>query len=136
MITAANINAPNMVHLAIQEGGFQIRPKNLTMDRIYFFVKKFYKLEGDVMKTRTRKWNIVKPRQICMYLMCDYHKLREIGAYFGGIDHTTVIHSRRTVTALMNQDAAYRSEVRQIKSNINSGVNEFFMQTIKNNNIV
>jgi chromosomal replication initiator protein len=44
--------------------------------------------------------------------------LEEIGGYFGGRDHTTVMHSIRTVDARMKDDPNFATQVEQLDSGI------------------
>jgi chromosomal replication initiator protein len=55
-------------------------------------------------KKRTR--SITLPRQVCMYLARELtrHSLEEIGGYFGGRDHTTVMHAKRAIDLLRQRD--------------------------------
>ena len=48
------------------------------------------------LQSRKRTRTIALPRQICMYLAREHtrYSLEEIGGYFGGRDHTTVMHAR------------------------------------------
>ena len=51
---------------------------------------------------------IALPRQVCMYLArkCTRHSLEEIGGFFGGRDHTTVMHALRTIDSKRADDGA------------------------------
>lgn len=71
-------------------------PKKLiTVDFIQRCVVEEFGLTLQDLKTKKRNKNIVLPRQIAMYLSRELTELSlpEIGAYFGGKDHTTVLHS-------------------------------------------
>jgi chromosomal replication initiator protein len=71
-------------------------PKKLiTVDFIQRCISEEFGVSLSDLKTKRRNKNIVVPRQIAMYLsreMTDL-SLPEIGTYFGGKDHTTVLHS-------------------------------------------
>ena len=58
------------------------------------------------LQSKKRSRSIAFPRQICMYLARNLtrHSLEEIGGYFGGRDHTTVLHANRTINTLRSQD--------------------------------
>ena len=49
------------------------------------------------------------------------HSLKEIGGYFGGRDHTTVMHANKTVQELRGQDAQFHATVEQLAKEIRSG---------------
>ena len=86
----------------------------------YYFTNSIFPITPDVLKTKNRKRDIVKPRQIFMYLAMETedYSLMEIGKFTGGFDHTTVIHSCNTVRDLMASDAIYRLDVINIKNKI------------------
>ncbi len=61
---------------------------------------------SDILGKR-RQRSIVVPRQLCMWIARKYtqHSLQEIGGYFGGRDHTTVIHAVDTINDKRREDA-------------------------------
>lgn len=68
------------------------------------------------VKSKGRKREVVQCRQIGMYYMVKFKvgALKAIGDIYGGFDHTTVIHSCRTVEDLMATDARYKENVAAI----------------------
>jgi chromosomal replication initiator protein len=69
--------------------------KKITIDLIQKKVCEYFDMKLSDMKVKKRSRGIAYPRQIAMYLarqLTDY-SLPEIGEYFGGRDHTTVIHA-------------------------------------------
>jgi hypothetical protein len=60
---------------------------------------------GDMLSER-RTWNIVRPRQIAMYLAKELtgKSLPELGRRFGDRDHTTILHGIRKIQALRESD--------------------------------
>jgi chromosomal replication initiator protein len=77
-------------------------------------------IEGLRSKTRTK--NLTVPRQIAMHLMRDLlgMQLVEIGAAFGGRDHSTVIHSLERVAAMMNEDPSFGQRVAKVQAALES----------------
>jgi chromosomal replication initiator protein len=75
-------------------------------------------LEGLQSKTRTKVLTV--PRQVAMYLAREIlgMQLVEIGQAFGGRDHSTVIHSLDRVSAMMKEDADFRSRVEKVRETI------------------
>lgn len=72
---------------------------------------------GDMLSAR-RTRNVVRPRQIAMYL-CKKLTLRslpEIGRKFGGRDHTTVLHAVRKIESLRQSDPIIREQVEYLES--------------------
>lgn len=74
---------------------------------------------SDVFR-KCRKREIVMSRQISMMFIkqYDHGSLKAIGFYFGGRDHTTVIHSIRTIKDLMSTDEVLRERVNKIQGMI------------------
>jgi len=69
--------------------------KKVNVDHIQKKVAAYFNIAHEDMKAKKRTQTLAYPRQIAMYLsreMTDL-SLPEIGAYFGGRDHTTVIHA-------------------------------------------
>ncbi|KMT65970.1 chromosomal replication initiator protein DnaA [Catenovulum maritimum] len=81
--------------LALQE-------KLVTIDNIQKTVAEYYKIKVADMSSKSRSRSVARPRQIAMALSKELtnHSLPEIGAAFGGRDHTTVLHACRKVTEL------------------------------------
>ena len=75
-------------------------------------------VDGLTSKTRTKVLTV--PRQVAMYLTREIHGLQlvEIGAAFGGRDHSTVIHSLERVTSMSKEDAAFRARVEKVRETV------------------
>jgi len=75
-------------------------------------------VDGLTSKTRTKVLTV--PRQVAMYLTREIHGLQlvEIGAAFGGRDHSTVIHSLERVTAMSREDAGFRGRVEKVRETV------------------
>jgi chromosomal replication initiator protein len=71
---------------------------------------------ADLLSSR-RTANVVRPRQIAMYLAktLTLRSLPEIGRRFGGRDHTTVLHAVRKIETLAGNDAALAEEIELLK---------------------
>jgi chromosomal replication initiator protein len=69
--------------------------KKITIDLIQKKVCEYFDIKLSDMKVKKRSRGIAYPRQIAMYLarMLTDYSLPEIGEYFGGRDHTTVMHA-------------------------------------------
>jgi chromosomal replication initiator protein len=67
-----------------------------------------------------RTANVVRPRQIAMYLAktLTLRSLPEIGRRFGGRDHTTVLHAVRKIEGLIGKDNALAAEIESLKSQL------------------
>ncbi|MBM4128466.1 MAG: chromosomal replication initiator protein DnaA, partial [Nitrospira sp.] len=75
-------------------------------------------VDGLTSKTRTKVLTV--PRQVAMYLTREIHGLQlvEIGAAFGGRDHSTVIHSLERVTEMVREDASFRERVEKVRETV------------------
>jgi len=73
--------------------------KRITIQQILDAVTKYYNVRLADLQSKKRHKSIAFPRQVCMYLARRFtrYSLEEIGGYFGGRDHTTVLHAVRTV---------------------------------------
>lgn len=85
--------------LALQE-------KLVTIDNIQKTVAEYYKIKLADMSSKSRSRSVARPRQIAMALAKELtnHSLPEIGAAFGGRDHTTVLHACRKVVELREKN--------------------------------
>lgn len=92
--------------------------KELTIEQIQKLVcEQFDNMPIDLLKSKTRKRNIVLARQISMYFAKNMTKssLANIGKHFGGRDHSTVIHACQTVLDLMDTDNRFKNKVQEIE---------------------
>lgn len=66
----------------------------------------------EAMRSSSRKREIVEARQIAMKLVNEKLKrgLKEVGQFFGGRDHSTVIHAKQTVEDLCITDKIFRNK--------------------------
>ena len=88
-----------------------------TVQQIIEAVTRYYDIKlSDLMGKRRHK-SIALPRQICMWLARKHtrYSLEEIGGYFGGRDHTTVMHAVRTVTTKTQANEALHHDVNRIE---------------------
>jgi len=69
--------------------------KKITVDMIQKKVAEYFNIKFSDMRTRKRNQEVVLPRQIAMYLSRELTELSlpDIGMYFGGKDHTTILHA-------------------------------------------
>lgn len=97
------------------------RPE-IMCNRVADAVCAHFSLTIDELKEVTKKRKIVKARQIAMYIMRKKGLTLHCIAAFFGKDHTTCIHSERTVIDLMHTDIEYRIEVNEINAAISNDV--------------
>ncbi len=65
------------------------------------------------LQGRKRSKAVTLPRHVCMYLARQLtpHSLEEIGGYFGGRDHTTVLHASRAISQAIEEDSQLASQL-------------------------
>lgn len=80
--------------------------RQISLEQIQKTVSDFYKIKVSELHSKKRTRAIARPRQIAMWLARELtsHSLPEIGDFFGGRDHTTVIHACRTITEVKVSD--------------------------------
>lgn len=80
--------------------------KLVTMDNIQRTVAEYYKIRTSDLLSSKRSRTIARPRQVAMTLakVLTNHSLPEIGAAFGGRDHTTVLYATRKIAELRESD--------------------------------
>ena len=92
----------------------------VTIQQITDAVTRFYNVRMTDLQSKKRHKSIAHPRQICMYFARQKTRfsLEEIGGYFGGRDHTTVMHAVRTVTKDRLEDAQFAAQLERIESSL------------------
>lgn len=91
--------------------------RELSIESITSAVAEYFKLKPEALKEKSRKREIVQARQIAMYFSkeCTKSSLKTIGLYFGGRDHSTVIHAISTVNDLCDTDKEFRRYVEELR---------------------
>jgi chromosomal replication initiator protein len=94
--------------------------KRITIQQIFDAVTKYYGVRPSDLQSKRRHKSIAFPRQVCMYLARRHtrYSLQEIGGYFGGRDHTTVMHAVKTVQGDSDTDAEIARQVTHIESQL------------------
>ncbi|HET9870755.1 MAG TPA: chromosomal replication initiator protein DnaA [bacterium] len=94
--------------------------RRISVDAIQRLVAERYNCKFSDMKSKKRTKQIAFPRQIAMYLTRELtaHSLTEIGAAFGGKDHTTIIHAYEKIDELCQTDATLGAEVAGLKKHL------------------
>ncbi|MDG1159276.1 MAG: chromosomal replication initiator protein DnaA [Flavobacteriales bacterium] len=84
--------------------------REVSIDYIQKVVCDYFDLPIELLKSKTRKREIVQARQIAMYFAKKMTKssLANIGLHCGGKDHATVLHACRTVNNLQETDKHFR----------------------------
>jgi chromosomal replication initiator protein len=95
--------------------------REVSIDYIQKVVCDYFNLPLELMKSKTRKREVVQARQIAMYFSKSLTKssLATIGSHCGGKDHATVLHACRTVNNLIDTDKHFRVYITEIEKKIN-----------------
>ncbi len=94
--------------------------KEISIEYIQKLVCEYFEVPIEMVKSKTRKREIVQARQISMYLAKSHTKtsLKSIGVFFGGRDHSTVIYACQTVEDLIETDKKFKSYVTDIQKKL------------------
>ena len=95
--------------------------KRATPERITTLVCDRFSVSEDDMFSKKRSHDISYPRQISMYLLRELTdlSLSAIGKFFGGRDHTTVLHAYRTISKEMADNNELRVMLADIRNQLN-----------------
>jgi chromosomal replication initiator protein len=90
------------------------------IDRIARQVARWYRVEPKDLRSARRSREVMLPRQVSMYLARQLTTLSlvQIGEWFGGRDHTTVLHACRKVEESLTQDAELDMAVRSLQAEL------------------
>jgi chromosomal replication initiator protein len=91
-----------------------------TMERIAQRVCRYFQVAPGQVRSPRRSREVMLPRQVGMYLARQLTSLslEQIGAYFGGRDHTTVLHACRKVENALTSDAHLCGAVRELRADL------------------
>ena len=92
----------------------------VTIDQIQTVVCKFFKISKNEMLSSRRSRYLVRPRQTAIYLtkILTSKSLPEIGREFSNRDHTTIIHSVKTIEKLKVKDLDMVDNINKLKNQI------------------
>ena len=92
----------------------------ITVEMIQSIVCRYFKISKNEMLSSRRSRYLVRPRQSAIYLtkILTSKSLPEIGRDFANRDHTTVIHSVKTIERLKNEDLEFSKSLDNIKNQI------------------
>ena len=94
--------------------------REVSIDYIQKVVCDYFDLPIELLKSKTRKREVVQARQIAMYFAKKMTKssLANIGAHCGGKDHATVLHACRTVNNLQETDKQFRKYLEDLEKKL------------------
>ena len=113
--------APNLNEVKIiLKDLLNVNDINITIDNIQTLVCKYFKISKNEMLSSRRSRYLVRPRQVAIYLskILTTKSLPEIGREFSNRDHTTVIHSVKTIEKLKSDNNEISNGISYLKNQI------------------
>jgi chromosomal replication initiator protein len=97
--------------------------KPVSIEQIFDAVTRYYNVKFSDLQSKKRHKSLAFPRQVCMFLARRHtgYSLEEIGCYFGGRDHTTVMHAVRTIQRRCDTDKKTGEQLHHIDVQLTSG---------------
>ncbi|MEP6733196.1 MAG: chromosomal replication initiator protein DnaA [bacterium] len=89
----------------------------LSTDTIQSIIAKEWNVTAEGLRSKTRTKALTAPRQVAMYFMRELLSMQlvEIGAAFGGRDHSTVIHSLDRVITTMKEEPSFAQRIGKLR---------------------
>lgn len=118
-LTAALQRSPTLAEV-VAAFAEDAEARQVTLERITRVVSQRYHVEPRELRSRSRSREALLPRQVGMYLARQLTalSLEQIGAYFGGRDHSTVLHACRKVEEALPGDALLSGTVRELRAGL------------------
>ncbi len=113
--------APNLAETkVVLKDLLNIAENKVTIDLIQTIVCKFFKISKNEMLSSRRSRYLVRPRQTAIYLtkILTSKSLPEIGREFSNRDHTTIIHSVKTIEKIKEKDPEMVDNISKLKNQI------------------
>jgi chromosomal replication initiator protein len=109
---------PDLAEVRQSLRSFSRPTKQVSVKHVVSKVAEFYGIEEDSIYEKTRRREVVRPRQVIMYLLREDFSVSypTIGSKLGGRDHTTVIHSCEKVKREITEDAELAKEIQDIRT--------------------
>lgn len=96
--------------------------KGVSIDEVVRRIAQYYEVAEKSIYEKTRKKEVVKPRQIIMYMLREEFNVSypSIGEKLGGRDHTTVIHSCEKIKEEVKSNTSLEQELEHIRTLIHA----------------
>lgn len=97
---------------------------NYSIENIQEVITNKYNINLDMLVGKSRKKEIAEARMSAMYLARNYTSLslKSIGLYFGGRDHSTVVHACKWVDNKLETSEEFKRRFNQIKKEFDTSV--------------
>ncbi len=112
---------PNLIETkVVLKDLLNLSENKVTIDLIQTVVCKFFKISKNEMLSSRRSRYLVRPRQTAIYLtkILTSKSLPEIGREFSNRDHTTIIHSVKTIEKIKEKDPEMADNINKLKNQI------------------
>lgn len=118
-LVGGDCNDMNIVNDALRDY-IDSKKEIITIDRIVDETCEYFNVEKSALVGKKKNKEIVFPRQVCIYLITDLLStpLIAIGEYFGGRDHTTIMHARDKISDDVKNNATIATQIKDIKDRI------------------
>lgn len=118
-LTGSDVNDMDVVNAALKDYAEDAK-EVVTIQKIADIVCRYYNLDFKDLTGKKKNKEIVVPRQICIYLITEFLStpLIAIGEFFGGRDHTTIMHARDKISATIRENKIIASQVKDLKDAI------------------
>jgi len=110
--------SPDLLEVKQSLRSFTRPQKTISVKNVVDKVAEFYGISEDSIYEKTRRREVVRPRQIIMFLLReDFHiSYPSIGTKLGGRDHTTVIHSCEKIKREVLGDSVLAKDIQSIRA--------------------
>jgi chromosomal replication initiator protein len=110
--------APDINEVRQSLRSFTRPQKNISVKNVVDKVAEFYGIDEESIYEKTRRREVVRPRQIIMYILREDFSISypTIGTKLGGRDHTTVIHSCEKIKREVVVDSDLAKEIQNIRT--------------------
>ncbi len=109
---------PDIAEIRQSLRSFMRPQKNVSVKNVVDKVAEFYGIDEESIYEKTRRREVVRPRQVIMYLLREDFNISypTIGTKLGGRDHTTVIHSCEKIKREVVVDTELAKEIQNIRT--------------------
>lgn len=111
-------SAPDIAEVRQSLRSFTRPQKNISVKNVVDKVAEFYGIDEESIYEKTRRREVVRPRQVIMYILREDFSISypTIGTKLGGRDHTTVIHSCEKIKREVVVDNELAKEIQSIRA--------------------
>lgn len=110
--------SPDIAEVRQSLRSFTRPQRNISVKNVVDKVAEFYGIDEDSIYEKTRRREVVRPRQVIMYILREDFSISypTIGTKLGGRDHTTVIHSCEKIKREITEDSELAKEIQTIRT--------------------